>query len=111
MTERAVRFLGSLSALVVERSEATEFYFSGEFDLENVSSVEDQLLGELEGCSRLVVDLSGLTFMDSSAIGALVRTKKACELQRTTLVLRLGESPVRRVLDLIGMNEFLGVKD
>lgn len=111
MTQDEWRVTGALSARLSARDGTAELYLSGEFDLEGAPAVEQQLSSAVAAHSRLIVDLSALTFMDSSAIGVLARAKRACEAREAKLVVRIGHSPVRRVLDLAGMNEFLGVTD
>ena len=111
MTEDALWITGSLSARVSEHNGTAELYLSGEFDLEGTAAVEQQISAALVEHSHLVVDLSGLTFMDSSAIGVLARTRRACDEREAKLAVRVGDSPVRRLLDLVGMNEFLGVTE
>lgn len=110
MTDEAWLVAGSLSAGVAEEDGVASFHLSGELDLEGASAVEQRLLRALETHSRLVLDLSGLTFMDSAGIAALVRTKNAAHKRDAQLVVRLGEATaVRRVLDLVGLTEFLDV--
>lgn len=46
---------------------------AGELDLASHEVLDRELAGTLDrGCRRLVVDLTGVTFIDSAAMGALV---------------------------------------
>lgn len=112
MTEDAWWATGSLSARVAEQDGAAALYLAGELDLDGARAVERQLTRALEKHSRLIVDLSALTFMDSSGIAVLERTKNRCDERNAQLVVRVGDSAaVRRVLDFIGGNRVFDVTD
>jgi anti-anti-sigma factor len=71
---------------------------SGELDIRTCEGLE-RSTGELVDLGRRVVlDLSELTFCDSTGLAVLVRLHKRAELAGGTLVLR---SPVPRVLNLL----------
>ena len=58
----------------VERTGATlTLYLSGEFDLMGVGPVEAALDPLPDGVDRVVLDLSGLTFLDASGLGTVLR--------------------------------------
>lgn len=83
---------------------------SGEFDLQS----SDHLLGELEHaatelCARVVVDLAGVTFLDSSCIGALIRASRTAAGVGGTLHLAAARDNVRRVLEVTEVGEYLGL--
>ena len=111
MAEEMRRVSGSLSARVSEQNGAAELHLRGELDLESAGAVEKELLRALNGHSRLVLDLSDLTFMDSTGISVLVRAKREYDQRNADFVVRLGGSSVRRVLDLVRVTEFLCVED
>ena len=46
---------------------------SGEIDLSNAGSVEDQVTGGLAGSTAVAVDLSGLNYLDSAGLAVLSR--------------------------------------
>jgi anti-sigma B factor antagonist len=77
----------------------------GEFDLSNASELGSVLEKEL-GQGDVVLELSGITFMDSSVIAAIVKSRNlAIELNRT-LRIREPSSVALRLLGLVGL-EFL----
>ena len=81
-------------------------YLSGELDMAIADSFCQGLLSSLNG-QRPVLDLSELTFLDSSGIRAIL------QLARTSgqsVVLRNLRPNVRRVLESTGVNETLGVQ-
>jgi anti-sigma B factor antagonist len=79
---------------------------SGELDLSNTERVRSQVDDALAGGSdRLVFDLSGLEFMDSSGIALL-----AAAAQRVRAVeIRDPPATVRRLLELTGLTEILRI--
>jgi anti-sigma B factor antagonist len=57
----------------------------------------------------LVIDLGGLTFIDSSGITELVEAREACIKRKATFTLRSTTPPVRRVLEITGLLEHFGL--
>jgi len=55
----------------------------------------------------LVVDLSGVTFMDAATVGVLIWTRNDLRLQCRSLTLRSPSGSARRVLDLCGLTDLL----
>jgi anti-anti-sigma factor len=78
----------------------------GELDVVSADGLSNSLV-ELAG-STLVIDLSDLTFMDSSGIGALVRARNRitadglCEL-----VLTRPGAIVRKALEIVGLDTWI----
>ena len=104
----------------VERCESTDgdggpptglVHVQGELDLETVDQLADSLDPRLwPGCEGLLVDLSGVRFMDSSGISLLVRAGR--ELGEAGLRFAVTTSPrsqVEGVLELTGVREWLPV--
>ena len=77
---------------------------SGEIDIATCELFRRGLL-ECEG--DVIVDLSAVTYMDSSGIGVLV--KQIARLDESDGSLRLcnAQEPVRRVIDLVGLTHLL----
>ena len=86
---------------------------SGELDVHTTAQLRTALHELLvdAGEVHLVVDLTGLTFMDSTGLGALVRVHKQTRAFRGTLAVVCGDGPVRRVIALTGMLHVLRVFD
>lgn len=57
----------------------------------------------------LVADLSGTAFCDSSGVRVLVEVNRAAVANGTELRLVVPSVPVRRVLELMGVDELLAV--
>ena len=84
--------------------------FRGELDLANVERVRDVLLDAAHGdARRLIVDLGDVTFLDSTALGALVQTHRALGERALVLVAPAGDP--RRALDVSGLLRHLTVRE
>ena len=78
----------------------------GELDVATVDGLTDALVG-IAG-STLVVDLSDLTFMDSSGIAALVRAGSRIKADgRGDLVFSRPTAIVRRALEVVGLDSWI----
>ena len=80
----------------------------GELDLGVLDVLEEAIGGQADDGSALVLDLSGLAFVDSAGIHALVTAREGLEEggTRSALVVAPG-SNVERTLDMTGVLERL----
>jgi anti-sigma B factor antagonist len=77
----------------------------GELDMSTVPILEERLREALDGGSRrLVVDLSGLEFIDSTGLTLLVRCARAAEQDGFNLALVRGDDRVHRLFELTGLD-------
>src|SRR6185312_5874347 len=81
-------------------------YLSGELDMAIADSFCQGLLSSLNG-QRPVLDLSELTFLDSSGIRAILQVAR---MSGQAVVLRNIRPNILRVLEVTGVNESLGVR-
>ncbi len=104
--------LGQLS-LRSEREAATHtISLTGEMDIANVGSVEQELLrAEATDAAAIVLDLSGLTFIDSTGIRMLLMADGRSRANGIRLVLRRPHASVLRVLRLTGLEDRLRFAD
>ena len=80
----------------------------GELDLESVHRVEAALDGlHEEGCGNIVLDLRGLTFMDSTGLRLVIRWDTAARQDGFHFAIVPGQEIVQRVFRLTGMDEHL----
>src|ERR671924_634621 len=86
-----------LEILETERPRA--FRLVGELDISNADSLGALLEREVRGDGDITLDLSELTFIDSSGIRVLLKAMNALQ-GRGTLVLLSPTTPVRQVLTL-----------
>jgi anti-anti-sigma factor len=105
-----------LGLRIIDADGAIELVVSGELDLSESGRLEEELTRALEQLgrtgdtpTRLVVDLESLRFIDSSGIHVLVGARRRADRQGVDLSVRIGDSPVRRMLRLAGVAEFLGL--
>lgn len=85
---------------------------SGEIDLSNVATLERDLLGAISNhLTEVVVDLTGVTYVDSAGLRVLFTLSTRLEaLQiRFRLVVPPG-SPPRRVIELSGFEDVAAVQ-
>jgi anti-anti-sigma factor len=80
----------------------------GRLDLTSAAAVKQQLTRSIaEGHRVVVVDLDGVTFIDSSGLGALISGLKAARFQKRELrIARPGEQ-ARVVLELTALDRIL----
>ena len=77
----------------------------GEHDLSNVSELDDAIGGVFRAGSRVVVDLSEASFIDSSILGSLLRGRQKADgdvSHELVIVAPVGTSP-RRLIDITGV--------
>ena len=80
-----------------------------EVDLQSGPAVRDELMAALNRCPHLIVDATGVTFMDSSGINALVRAKERADRLEGSLHVIATARPVIRVLEVTMLSRVLGV--
>ena len=84
---------------------------AGELDLYNAHEVREALL---ECCAeapdRLVVDLSGVKFIDSTALGVLIEARTRLANRRSFLLAAPGLE-TRRALEISGLDRHFSVHD
>ena len=86
-------------------------HLSGEADLSVAGQVSDALNTQISaGARHLTVDLSGLRFADSAAIGTLVDAHLTLKNQGGTLELSGVQPAVARALSLLGVDQVIAVR-
>ena len=91
------------------KGDTVTVYLDGELDHHTAKGVRAELEALIESprVKRLVLDLSGLTFMDSSGIAVLMRALR--QMQQLGGSLRVTAIPLqaRRVLDAAGVGRLI----
>ncbi|TXS69650.1 anti-sigma factor antagonist [Streptomyces sp. me109] len=80
---------------------------SGEIDHDNVDQLRQALRVGVGGDPRAVLDLGGVTFMDSSAINVLVVAFNTAEAAGGWIRLAALTEPVQRVVEIVGLDTVL----
>ena len=85
---------------------------SGEVDVASSPTLRARIAELIDdGADTIVLDLSGLTFVDSSGLGVLVGAlKRVRELDRKDLVLVGLQGPPRRVFEITGLTELFTIE-
>jgi anti-anti-sigma factor len=80
----------------------------GELDLASIGALEESLGAvEREAPARIVLDLSGLTFIDSSGLRVLLMANGRAQESGRELLLTESTDAVQRVLEMTGARELL----
>jgi len=86
------------------------FVLDGEFDAYTAPTLEQQLLEAIErGRCELVLDMTGVTFIDMSTLNVIVRAMKEAYRRNGHLNVATTARPVVRAIDLAGMRHSLRV--
>jgi anti-sigma B factor antagonist len=81
---------------------------SGEIDIATCRAMRDALAAELgHGPVHLEVDMSTVTFMDASGIGALLAARRQAVDAGGSLTLRAASRAIRRLTGVLGLDEVL----
>jgi anti-sigma B factor antagonist len=103
---------GRLTVQLITDAQGVALRLEGELDLE--TSLEfDRRLAAIDQAriSRLLIDLGGVTFMDSRGLSSIVRAHQAAEANGHILVVRRGSNQVQRLFALTGIDERLTFED
>jgi anti-sigma B factor antagonist len=95
--------------IAIDESDPGRIRLAGELDLSAVACVEEAVEQALDDprVELVVLDLARVTFLDSSALGAIVRGRRAAIGRSRRLVVANATGHVRRVLDITGVAETL----
>jgi anti-sigma B factor antagonist len=85
---------------------------NGELDVVSAPELE-QLLTEVlaESHERVMLDLNGLSFVDSAGVSVLIKAKQRAQSGGCTLVLRRPTEQLERVFALVGLANWLAIED
>jgi anti-anti-sigma factor len=84
----------------------------GELDLATVKELERELRrAEASDVQAIVLDLAGLTFMDSTGVRLLLQATANSRADSCRLTLLRGPGPVQRVLQICGVQDTLPFAD
>ena len=101
--------------LTLDRSDhvgTTTLLLAGEIDLNNVDELISQLTATIAGGAHdLVVDLDGVSYLDSAGLGALVGAHKRLVAAGGTLTIRCSRQRVLRLFELTGLSRVLRIHD
>jgi anti-sigma B factor antagonist len=96
-----------LSVDVIEEGGATVAHIRGQIDLVSCERLRDSIEPYLGPRQTVILDLSEVTFMDSSMLHLLVRARGRLTEDGGSLVLRNPSDMARRMLAISEMSELL----
>ncbi len=83
---------------------------SGELDLYTAQRLKEALLGALDdGSLKIIVDMSGVHFIDSSALGVLIGGVKRLKPKSGKLVLVSVDENVNWIFQITGLNSVFDI--
>ena len=82
---------------------------AGEIDLENAGAVRRATLDNLKKGRDVLIDLSQVTYIDSSGIASLVEGLQVARKQKNDLILVAVSQRVRRVLELARLDKVFAI--
>lgn len=95
---------------VEQRDDGVVLRLGGELDLYNADDVRRALAVAIdEGSARIVVDMSEVEFVDSTALGVLIEARS--KLGHGGLMLAAPQLETRRTLQVSGLDRHLSVHD
>ena len=100
--------LGSLSLHSAREGDVHTIALSGELDLVTAGAVQEELERvEREDALRIVVDMSELTFIDSTGVQLVLAAHARSVADAERLTLLRGPTAVQRVFEICGVDELL----
>ena len=85
---------------------------SGEVDLASSPDLDTAIIAAIEsGSSSLVIDLTDVSFMDSSGLGVIVRGLKRCREADKDLDLVITNERVLKVFGITGLDQVIPIHD
>jgi anti-anti-sigma factor len=84
--------------------ESRTLRLEGELDLATANGLEE-MLAERVGGGPIVLEMSQVTFIDSSGIRALIRVAERLAQKGWCLYLHIDDGLPKRVLDLVGLDK------
>ncbi|GAA5194636.1 hypothetical protein GCM10023322_59460 [Rugosimonospora acidiphila] len=98
-----------LSVSASRSGDTTRLSLTGEVDLSTVDALQEEIAAsvEAEDVASLIIDLSGVTFLDSSGISALLKGRRLADDRQKTFRVEAARDMVREVLNITGVWEHL----
>lgn len=96
---------------ITVRNGANIVAFTGEIDLESSPAAREILLKSFEFNRNVIVDLSGVTYIDSSGVASLVEALQAAKKNGSRFALAAASEPTRRVLELARLDKVFTMYD
>jgi anti-sigma B factor antagonist len=102
--------LGSLDITVVPSGHEVVLHLTGEVDLATVTTLDATLMTAMIAGSRLVVDMAGVVFFDSSGARVLRLAAERARESGAAVVIRNPRPIDRKVFALLGLETVLDIE-
>jgi anti-sigma B factor antagonist len=104
--------LNGLTSNVSTHGAKTVVALAGEIDLSNHAFLRTTLNDLIvDGAVHLVLDLTGVTFMDSTGLGALIGTRRRVHAFQGSLAIVLTHDAILRVFQITGLDNIFDLHD
>lgn len=78
----------------------------GELDVASAPTLRERLIGMVaDGSTRLILDLEGLDFLDSTGLGAIISALKRARTNGGDLRLVCTQTRIRRLFEITGLDK------
>ena len=101
----------TFTANITSEGDVTVLKLVGEFDLGGLSTFNEALAAVDPSAAQVVIDLSELTFVDSTGLGCFARSHNELEARGAKLVLRAPSKAVRRIIDVLDLGQSVEIID
>lgn len=95
----------------IDEGDAVVLIPAGDFDIANVQILRTSIIEALETSTHLVLDLTGITFLDSIGLGAIVGGARRAREAEGWLRLVNPQPAVRRALHVTQLDQVIGLYD
>jgi anti-sigma B factor antagonist len=98
-------FCVELSIVATRKGDSCVLAVAGEVDIYTSPQLKAALTGpDVQGCSRVVIDLDGVGFIDSSGLGVLVGALRRAREAGVDLALVSTQASFARILRITGLD-------
>lgn len=84
---------------------------AGELDVYTAPGLEELMRGLGDEVTHLLVDLTGVTFVDSAGVGLLTQSAKRLSARGGVMMLAIDTASVRKIFELTGLDRFFDIHD
>ena len=96
---------------ITKDGEVLQVVLRGELVLNNAAAIKDEVKARLEEMPKVMVDLSGLDFVDSSGLGVLISWFKAVNERKGTIVYCAFTPYVAKIIRIAKLDKIFLVAD
>ncbi len=86
---------------------------TGEIDMSNAMDFKEDMRNNFvqEGKVNIILDLSQVNYMDSTALGVLISLQRSCRMNGGALVLCGLESNLRRIFKMTSLDSIFSIRE